>query len=193
MHWFIGGLFTWIVWVSSNVPALSTLPVPWVNKVQTHAHTPDMQTHRSTRTATQLGPWAQPTPCCHSSVSSWKWHGPASVAWWEMTCHRRDRPLQLLIRYGRQGEAVLQEQSLAAPKVHLLPCFLLSGSIVLTDQTRQIFSPRREMCISCHCEHRTINLSLSLWVWMDWSYCFGFLRIATIITLPFIMWLLSLS
>lgn len=152
-----------------------------------------MQTHRSTRTATQLGPWAQPTPCCHSSVSSWKWHGPASVAWWEMTCHRRDRPLQLLIRYGRQGEAVLQEQSLAAPKVHLLPCFLLSGSIVLTDQTRQIFSPRREMCISCHCEHRTINLSLSLWVWMDWSYCFGFLRIATIITLPFIMWLLSLS
>lgn len=193
MHWFVGGLFTWIVWVSSNVPALSALPVPWVNKVQTHAQTPDMQTHRSTHTATQLGPWARPTPCCHSSVSSWKWHGPASVAWWEMTCHRRDRPLQLLIRYGRQGEAVLQEQSLAAPKVHLLPCFLLSGSIVLTDQTRQIFSPRREMCISCHCEHRTINLSLSLWVWMDWSYCFGFLRIATIITLPFIMWLLSLS
>lgn len=131
MHWFISGLFSWVVWVSSNVPALSTLPVPWVNKVQTHAHTPDMQTHRSTRTATQLGPWAWPTPCCHSSVSSWKWHGPASVAWWEMTCHRRDRPLQLLIRYGRHGEAVLQEQSLATPKVHLLPCFLLSGSIVL--------------------------------------------------------------
>lgn len=78
----------------------------------------------------------------------------------EMTCHRCD---SRLIRYGHQGEAILQEQSLDSSI--LLARFLLSGSIVSTDQTRQIFSPRREMCISCHCEYRTINLSLvSEWV-----------------------------
>lgn len=82
-----------------------------------------------------------------------------------MSCHHHYKPLQLANqiwsskRWFCNDRAWLHRKSICSVSG---PCFLQSGCIVLTDQTSQIFTPWREMCFSCHCEYRTINVFLSL-------------------------------